>query len=361
MSSFNYTACILANTITFVQMPKTMEILENFSLQSYNTFGIAASTRYFAQISSENDLQDVINDKVFSSLNMMVLGGGSNILLRSDFPGIILKADFSGIQYMDEDDKHYYIKVGAGENWHNFVLHCVSKGYGGIENLSLIPGNIGAAPIQNIGAYGVELKDVFHELEALHLMTGEKRTFSKEECSFAYRDSVFKNRNKGEYMISYVKFKFSKDAELNVTYAGIQEEINKAGITEPTIKAVSDAVCKIRRSKLPDPSDIGNAGSFFKNPIVTESEFETLKIKFPELVYFKTDEGFVKLAAAWLIDQCEWKGKRFGDAGVHKEHALVLSNYGAASGEEIFDLSAKIKSSVEEKFGISLDREVNVI
>ncbi len=202
---------------------------------------------------------------------------------------------------------------------------------------------------------------MFHELEALHLKTGEIRTFSKEECSFGYRDSVFKNKYKGEYIISFVKFKLRKDAELNLSYAGIQEEIDKAGITEPTIKAVSDAVIKIRRSKLPDPSDIGNAGSFFKNPIITKAEFESLKIKFPELVCFKMDDDNVKLAAAWLIDQCNWKGTRFGDAGVHKDHALVLSNYGKATGKEVFDLSAKIKSSVEEKFGICLDREVNVI
>jgi len=361
MCSLKYPNCICDITITFVIIIKTMKIKENFSLQPFNTFGISANARYFVNISSADNLKEIIADKTLNSLNIMMLGGGSNILLRNDFPGLVLKVDFKGIELLKEDAENYYVKVGAGENWHDFVMFCVNKGYGGVENLSLIPGNVGAAPIQNIGAYGVEFKDVFHELDALHLMSGERRVFSKEDCAFGYRDSVFKNKHKGLYVISSVTLKLKKKADFNISYAGLQTELNKIGAAEPSIKLISDAVCNIRRSKLPDPSEIGNAGSFFKNPVITQSEFRKLREEFSEIVSFKSDDGNVKLAAAWLIDQCNWKGKRFGDAGVHKDHALVLSNYGNASGNEIYNLSLKIMESVKSRYGINLEREVNVI
>ena len=266
-----------------------------------------------------------------------------------------------GITLEKEDSEHYYVKANAGENWHRFVLHCIEKNYSGIENLSQIPGNVGASPMQNIGAYGVELKDVFHQLEVLNLHTLETETFSPRDCKFGYRESIFKKEKRGKYIILSVTLRLNKKPKFNTSYGAIGQELEKMGVKDLSIKAISDAVCSIRRSKLPDPSEIGNAGSFFKNPVVANSKYENLKKEFPEILGYKNSETETKLAAGYLIEKCGWKGYRSGDAGVHKNQALVLVNHGNARGNEIFELSEEILLSVKEKFGVTLEREVNII
>ncbi|MBL4735248.1 MAG: UDP-N-acetylmuramate dehydrogenase [Flavobacteriales bacterium] len=337
-----------------------MEVQENVSLKRLNSFGIDVSAKYFVEISSVEDVRAFISESKFERLPKLILGGGSNILLKNDFEGVILKVGFSGIQLEREDEDHYYINVGAGENWHKLVVHCVDNGYAGIENLSLIPGNVGAAPMQNIGAYGVEFKDVFESLEAIDVNSGEIRQFSIDECRFGYRESVFKNELKGRYLISQVTLRLSRIPVLNTSYGTLGQELDSMGVEDITIGAISQAVINIRSSKLPDPAEIGNAGSFFKNPIVSHEEFERIKSEHSNVVSYPADNG-IKLAAGWLIDYCGWKGKRVGDAGVHEKHALVLANYGNASGSEIFEMSEEILDSVSTKFGITLEREVNVI
>ncbi len=262
---------------------------------------------------------------------------------------------------MKEDDDFVYIRAGGGENWHQFVLFCIENNYAGIENLSLIPGNVGASPMQNIGAYGVEIKDVFHELDAWHLQDEAMITFSLEDCKFGYRESVFKNIYKGQFVIISVTLRLRKKPVINTTYGAINQELERSGITNPTIKDVSDAVIRIRSSKLPDPDKLGNAGSFFKNPSVAVEKFDELKSQFPEIVGFKNPDGTIKLAAGWLIEQCGWKGFRKGDAGCHAHQALVLVNYGNATGREILDLSSEILESVHKRFDVTLEREVNII
>lgn len=338
-----------------------MNIKENYSLRHLNTFGIDVLARYYVEPSSVEEIRELLAYSEYKNNPKLVLGGGSNILFTKNYDGIVLKIDLKEIKIIREDDEFYYIKIGAGENWHEFVLHCIKNNYGGIENLSLIPGNVGAAPIQNIGAYGVELKNVFVELEAINIRNGNLETFSKSDCKFGYRISIFKNDLKGEYIICSITLKLRKDPVFNTSYGTLQQELDKMGVEHLTIKSISDAVCKIRRSKLPDPAEIGNAGSFFKNPLVRNEKFEELKSSYPDIIAYKNSETETKLAAAWLIDQCGWKGKRSGDAGVHKDHALVLTNYGNATGSDIYELSEKISNSVQEMFGIVLEREVNVV
>ena len=338
-----------------------MKLLENKSLLSYNTFHIDASAKYFYEVYSPKELIELVSNPQVKPLPKFILGGGSNILLSKNYDGLIIKNSIKGIEKIKEDADHVYVKTGAGELWHQFVLYCIEKGYAGVENMSLIPGCVGAGPIQNIGAYGTELKDVFHELEALHIRDCVVKKFNIEQCKFGYRESVFKNEAKGEFIITSVTFRLNKKPTFNTAYGAIEKELQSMGVKSMSIKAISDAVINIRSSKLPDPSKIGNAGSFFKNPEVSVKKFEQLKNNFPTIVAFPQNNGNVKLAAGWLIEQCGLKGKTFGDAGVHKEQALVLVNYGKATGKEIWDLSQKILDAVINKFEVELEREVNVI
>ena len=335
-----------------------MQIHEGFSLLPYNTFRIDVKARYFSTFLNIDELSELTTQ--FSQLTNLVLGGGSNILFTKDYDGAILKNEIKGIELQHEDADHVYIKVGAGENWHQFVLHCIHHNWAGVENLSLIPGNIGASPIQNIGAYGVELDDVFWSLEAFHLSEKKIHTFTATDCEFGYRDSVFKNRYKNEFAILSVTFQLKKKPIYHIGYGAITEELEKMGVKDLSIKAVSQAVINIRSSKLPDPQKIANAGSFFKNPEVATEKYEALKLQFPNIVAYPLAKGSVKLAAGWMIEQCGWKGYRKGDAGCHAKQALVLVNYGNATGKEIYDLSEEILQSVKNKFDVFLEREVNI-
>jgi UDP-N-acetylmuramate dehydrogenase len=337
-----------------------MTLQENVSLKPYNTFGLEVTARYFTRFSSASELEQINTLPAFRQ-NLLILGGGSNILLTKDFGGLVLKNEVMGIEVADEDADHIYIKAGAGVNWHQFVLHCLEHNYAGIENLSLIPGNVGASPMQNIGAYGVEIKDVFHQLEAYHLQEQAFRTFNLEECRFGYRESAFKRELKNQYVITSVTYRLNKVPRFNTSYGAIQQELEKMGVTELSIQAISQAVVNIRTSKLPDPQVVGNAGSFFKNPQIPNTQFEELKKAFPNIVAFPVDAAHTKLAAGWLIEQCGWKGYRRGDVGCYPKQALVLVNYGQARGEEIYQLSGEIIESVKSKFGVALEREVNVV
>lgn len=332
-------------------------ITENVSLKDYNTFGIDVKARWLSSFDSQDALPEMLEARPGP---LLILGGGSNILLTRDFDGLVLRNGIKGIGVVREDAQYVYVRVGAGENWHGFVQYALQRGWAGVENLSLIPGNVGAAPMQNIGAYGVELKEVFYELSAYHLEEKKVYTFSLNDCEFGYRESVFKRRYKGQFVILDVTFRLYKVPRLHTEYGAIREELEKMGVGELTIQAVAEAVVRIRQSKLPDPAEIGNAGSFFKNPTVTSLKFEELRGAFPDIVGYPGPSG-VKLAAGWLIEQCGWKGYRKGDAGCHDRQALVLVNYGHAGGREIYDLSEEILQSVKVKFGVELEREVNII
>ncbi|MDX5585506.1 MAG: UDP-N-acetylmuramate dehydrogenase [Aureibaculum sp.] len=335
-----------------------MDIQQNISLKSYNTFGIDVKARRFVDISSLNELENVIR----SEKNFFILSGGSNLLLTKDVDKLVIHLNTKGIEVVQENSNDILIKVQAGENWHEFVLWCIDHNYGGVENLSLIPGNIGTAPIQNIGAYGVELKDSMHNLEALEIDTLNTKTFTNKNCEFGYRNSVFKNVLKGKYIITSVTFKLTKNThKLNSSYGAIRSELDKSNIINPTIKDISKAVIAIRQSKLPDPKEIGNSGSFFKNPIISTTDFKNLQKTYPEAPHYVVSKNEIKVPAGWLVEQCGFKGKRFGDAGVHKKQALVLVNYNNATGREIFELSKNIQKTVLEKFEIQLDAEVNII
>ena len=338
-----------------------MQIRENISLRPYNTFGIAAMARYFASFDSVSSLDELLQTKAAAAGRKLILGGGSNILLTQDFDGLVLKNEIGGIEVVNEDHEHIYIKAGAGINWHQLVLFCVENGFAGMENLSLIPGNVGASPMQNIGAYGVEIKDVFHELEAYHLEENLTRKFSLEECAFGYRESVFKHRYKGQFVITSVTYRLNKKPVFHTSYGAIQQELENMGVKALSIKAISQAVINIRRSKLPDPLVVSNAGSFFKNPVVPKAVFASLQKAFPSAPFFPFSGDDLKVPAGWLIEHCGWKGYRKGDAGCYPKQALVLVNYGDASGKEIFELSEQIVQSVKEKFGIELVREVNIL
>jgi len=336
-----------------------MQVQENFSLKPYNTFGIDARARYFSSFHSTDELIQLTTQR--SPLTPLILGGGSNILFTKDFDGIVLKNEILGIEKINEDEDYVYVKCGAGENWHQVVLHCIENNWAGIENLSLIPGCTGASPMQNIGAYGVEIKDVFHALTAFHLQEKSNYTFKINDCAFGYRESVFKRKYKGQFVILDVTYRLGKHQHFNTSYGAIEQELGKMGVTNLTIEAVSKAVINIRSSKLPDPKEIGNAGSFFKNPSVPKEKYLQLKKDFENIVGYENAGGTVKLAAGWLIEQCGWKGFRINDAGVHALQSLVLVNHGNASGKEIYELSEKIVSSVANKFGVNLEREVNIL
>jgi UDP-N-acetylmuramate dehydrogenase len=336
-----------------------MQVLQNYSLRKHNTFGIDVLANSFARFTNLDELQQLL--KKPGQKPVMVLGGGSNVLFTGDYPGFILRNEIKGREVTGEDEEFYYVKAGAGENWHLFVMHCIDHDYAGVENLSLIPGNVGASPMQNIGAYGVEVKDVFHELEALHVKDNQLYRFSAADCEFGYRESVFKRKYKDQFVILNVTFRLRKVPRFNTSYGAIETELTAMGVQDISIRAISQAVINIRTSKLPDPAVIGNAGSFFKNPQVSSTKFSELNEKHPSIVGYAVDDNTVKLAAGWLIEQCGWKGFRRGDAGCHARQALVLVNYGNASGKEIFDLSEEILQSVTEKFGVQLEREVNVV
>lgn len=338
------------------------EILEHVSLKKYTTFGVEASARWYTEINSEDELKELFEDSQWRSVERLVLGGGSNLLLTKDFDGLVIRMNIKGIS-SQVGDGSVIVEAGAGEVWHSLVMYCVNKGFAGIENLSLIPGSVGASPIQNIGAYGVELKDVFQSCRVFNIDTAETTEFSKEQCSFGYRESIFKNELKGKIVITSVKFELypAAAASLNVSYGAIREELEKRSISNPSIKDVSDIVSHIRVSKLPDPSTIGNSGSFFKNPILSSTEFQQLQSIFPDTVHFCLPDSTIKLAAGWLIEKCGWKGKKIGETGTWKNQALVLVNYGNATGTDVYDLSAQIIEDVKNKFGVILEREVNVI
>ncbi len=337
-----------------------MIIQEQKSLQHEHTFGILANARYFVEINREEDVVPLLYSLKSDHQPLMILGDGSNILFTENFPGTVIRLNTKGITITSQDDDFISVRVSGGEVWDEVVEYCVEKGWGGIENLSLIPGRMGASPIQNIGAYGVELKEVLQELEAVHLASGEKRTFSRDECQFGYRESIFQTTLRGQYLIISVTLRLAKIPVLNLAYGSIRQELDRVGIVSPTINDVREVVCRIRRSKLPDPKVVGNAGSFFRNPVIRPNQFERLKLQYPDIVSYADSNG-VKLAAAWLIDQCNWKGKRAGDAGVHPEQPLVLVNYGNATGEEILNLAIMIRQSVVARFGILLEPEVNIL
>lgn len=340
-----------------------MQLQENVSLQPYNTFGIKASAQYFSTFNDSSALEELLSTSNLKpqTSNLLILGGGSNILLTKNFDGLVLKNEIKGIEIVKEDEEHIYIKAGGGENWHQFVMHCVNNNYAGVENLSLIPGNVGASPMQNIGAYGVEIKDVFYELEAFHIHDKTTVKFSLNDCAFGYRESVFKNKYKGQFVITSVTYRLNKKPTFHTSYGAIRQELEKMEVQELSIQAISQAVITIRSSKLPNPKEVGNAGSFFKNPQILKHELHALAQIYPTIPSFPVDEGHVKVPAGWLIEQCGWKGYRKGDAGCYLKQALVLVNYGNASGKEIFELSEAILQSVKNKFGIVLEREVNVI
>lgn len=336
-----------------------MEIFSNYSLQSLNTFGIKADAEFFARVSTLDEIKEVISWK--KNKELFVLGGGSNILLMKKVPGITLHNALKGIELVGEDSEAWLVKAMAGENWHQFVMYGIDQGFAGLENLSLIPGSVGASPMQNIGAYGVELKDVFYSLEALNIHTLETRVFDATACDFGYRTSIFKTKEKGNYIILSVTFRLSKKPIFHTSYGAIEQELEVMGVTNLSIRAVSNAVIRIRQSKLPDPVQLGNAGSFFKNPVITAQHYEQLKEIYPHIPGYLQDEGCVKVPAGWLIEQAGWKGKRFGNCGVHTNQALVLVNYGGATGKEIWELSESIIQDIVSKYNILLEREVNVV
>ncbi|MCU0404060.1 MAG: UDP-N-acetylmuramate dehydrogenase [Chitinophagaceae bacterium] len=336
-----------------------MEIKYNISLKPYNTFGIDAEAKAFVSIAAEDSLTEAVS-LIPEKEPLLVLGGGSNVLFTRHFNGWVLKNEIPGIEVKKENENNIWVEAGAGVNWHQFVLYCIEKGWAGLENLSLIPGCVGASPMQNIGAYGVEIKDVFEYLEAYSLHEKTFVTFSATDCKFGYRESVFKKELKNRFVITRVCFRLSKKPFFHTTYGSIQQELETMGVTELTIKAISDAVIRIRQGKLPDPAVTGNAGSFFKNPEIDTNHYLELKYRYPELPGYPASMGRTKVPAGWLIEKAGWKGYREGDAGVHDRQALVLVNYGQASGEQIYTLSEKIMNSVLEKFGIELEREVNI-
>ncbi len=337
-----------------------MKIRENISLKPLNTFGMDVTARWFTALNDLSQIPELFDSAEWRDKPKFILGGGSNILFTKDVDALVIRNELGGIKIVSEDEEYVYVKSGAGVVWHEFVLDCIKNNRGGVENLSLIPGSVGAGPMQNIGAYGVEMKDVFYSLDAYHLKDGIIKTFSAEECKFGYRESIFKHEYKNQFLITSVTFRLQKKAKLNTSYGAIEKEMEIMGVKEISIAAISQAVINIRSSKLPDPKIIGNAGSFFKNPVVTAEKHAQLKKDFPEIVSYPSGNDF-KLAAGWMIEKCEWKGKRFDDAGVHKNQALVLVNYGNAKGNEIYDLSTKILDSVIEKFGVQLEREVNIL
>jgi len=338
-----------------------MIIKEYISLKEFNTFHLDVKTKIFIEIFSEDELREILNQEPYCTLPKIMLGGGSNILFTEDFEGSVIKNSIPGIKIKDENEREVYIEAGSGLKWNDLVNYCVEKNYGGIENLSLIPGTVGAAPIQNIGAYGQELKDVFYSLKGVALEDLSLKTYSSNECNFGYRDSIFKGRLKGKFYITSVTIKLQKTPMINLDYSALKDELKKMNLKAITIQDVSEVISNIRRAKLPNPEILGNAGSFFKNPEVTEADYLKLNKEFSELSGYKIANGNYKISAAWLIDSCGWKGKSLGNAGVHSKQPLVLVNLNNASGSEILELSSQIKKSVFEKFGVTLYEEVNIV
>lgn len=337
-----------------------MEILSQFSLKNHNTFGIEAKAKQFVAVHSIAELKKVLEEN--KNQKKFILGGGSNMLLTKDIDALVIHIDLKGKKVIKENDDYVWVESQAGETWHDFVLWTIEQDFGGLENMSLIPGNVGTTPVQNIGAYGAEIKDTFVSCDAMNIETQEMRTFTRAECNFGYRESIFKHEVKDQYIITSVTYKLTKrNHKINISYGDITAELAKNNITNPTLKDVSNAVIAIRQSKLPDPKELGNSGSFFKNPILLKSDFEKIHKKFPEMKYYDVSETEVKVPAGWLIEQAGFKGKRFGDAGIHKNQALVLVNYGNATGQEILAVSKDIQKTVFEKFGIHIEAEVNVI
>jgi UDP-N-acetylmuramate dehydrogenase len=335
-----------------------MNIIQNQSLKKYNTFGIDAKAKEFVAVNSISTLIEAIA----STKDLFILGGGSNMLLTQDIQKLVVHVNLKGIELIDENEDFVIVRAQAGENWHEFVLWCIDQNFGGIENLSLIPGNVGTTVIQNIVAYGVEIKDTMFSCEALNRSTLEIETFTNVQCQFDYRESVFKNELKEQYIITAVSFKLSKkNHAVSTNYGAIKAELLKKNIQNPTLKEVSNAVIAIRQSKLPDPKELGNSGSFFKNPIISKTDYEKAKAVHPEMPHYVVSENSVKVPAGWLIEQAGFKGKRFGDAGVHKNQALVLVNYGTATGAEIVALSKNIQQTILDQFGIAIEAEVNII
>ncbi len=337
-----------------------MKILKNYSLKKLNTFGVDARAERFVSIKNPEQIIRLLDSGELEHNRKLILGGGSNILLAGDFPGLVISVDIKGIRMVKIDGGEVLLEVGAGEIWHDFVTICVKNKYYGVENLALIPGKVGAAPVQNIGAYGVEQDSMFVSLKGINIESGEELEFSKDDCRFGYRDSIFKNELKDKIIITRVYYKLSKEEKINLSYKALQDEVNKFVVAEPDLEYVYNAVIRIRNRKLPDPNKIGNAGSFFKNPVISKVKYNELKEKFPGIPGYEALQG-VKTSAGWLIEQCSWKGKRKGDAGVYDKHALILVNYGNATGEEIYNFSEEIRQSVLDKFGFNLEREVNVI
>lgn len=344
-----------------------MNIQKNKSLKPYNTFGIEATAKLFTEIQSEQDFAALQTTQEYKSNKILIIGGGSNLLLTQNFDGLVIHNAIGGIEVVNETESQLLVKANAGEVWHRLVLWSIERNLGGIENLSLIPGYAGAAPMQNIGAYGVEIKDVFEELEAIHRHTGEKVTFRLNDCGFGYRESVFKNKYKDEFLIASLTLRLTKTAAANHTYrfktdyGDIKHTLAEMQVFDLNVKAVSDAVVKIRSSKLPNPAELGNAGSFFKNPVISKEQFEQLVLKYPLMPSYPQANGSIKIPAGWLIEQCGWKGKVVGHTGSHAKQALVLVNYGNATGREIWQLAIDIQQSVGEKFGIEIHPEVNVV
>jgi UDP-N-acetylmuramate dehydrogenase len=338
-----------------------MIIVENVSLKPYNTFGIDVMAKSMADVRNLQDIQIFLNTSQFKNIPMFILGGGSNVLFTKDFDGVVVKISSKGILKIRETDDFVFLNVQAGIEWNEFVNYCLQNNLGGVENLALIPGTVGSSPIQNIGAYGVEAKDVIDSVEVVNIQNLQMFDLKNEECKFGYRNSIFKNELKGKVIISSVSFRLNKKHKLNFNYGAIREEFNKAQINEPTIKDVANAVSAIRRAKLPDPKEIGNSGSFFKNPSIDKQRYEALVAEYPVMPSYTQTDGTYKIPAGWMIEQCGWKGHREGDAGVHKDQALVLVNYGNAKGQEILNLANKIQKSVKEKFKINLEMEVNVV
>lgn len=339
-----------------------MNIQEQVDLLPYNTFHISAKAKYFTAVCSVEEFQQLIKNPVYKQEKHLILGGGSNLLLTRDFDGLVIKVDIKGIEIVARENTTITIKAGAGEVWHNFVMHCVEQDWGGIENLSLIPGTVGAAPLQNIGAYGVEIKEVIKNVEAVDMISGQVKVFTNRECAFDYRESAFKQKLKGKYFISSVTLTLTqKNHRFNTSYGAIETTLQQHHVQQLSVRAISNAVIAIRQQKLPDPKVIGNAGSFFKNPTITQEHYEKLKNTYPEIPGYITVNQHVKVPAAWLIEKCEWKGKKFDNIGVHTHQALVLVNYGGGTGEKIWELASKILSSVKEKFDVQLQPEVNVV
>ena len=338
-----------------------MNFIENYPLLKLNTFGVDVKAKYFTSINTINELIELTKTNVFKDLELLILGGGSNILFTKNFDGLVILNNIKGKEIIDQNQQSIFLKIGAGENWHELVMYCVDNGWGGIENLSLIPGNTGTAPMQNIGAYGVEIKETFIELEALEISSGKIVKFNNSDCEFGYRESVFKNKMKNQYIILNITLELKKNPVLNINYGDVKAILESQNIKNPAIKEVSNAIISIRQSKLPDPKKIGNSGSFFKNPIVSLNQLELIKKKYPNVVNYEINENEFKIAAGWMIERAGWKGKKFNNYGVHEKQALVLVNYGLANGMEIFELSEKIILDIKDKFGITLEREVNII